>query len=116
MCCYIGDPVIAVFDNLLRDNDAVRQSIAAKTGALGHDPCNLLAAIGRDCVGALQFLPQRSSRSGSESDTGIAFSQSSHDWPLAALLASSARFADSGSMHSHASADVEVHRRRVAAI
>lgn len=54
---YIGDPVIAVFDNLLPDNDAIRQSIAAKTGALGHDPYNLLAAIGRDCVGALQFLP-----------------------------------------------------------
>lgn len=32
---YIGDPVIAVFDNLLPDNDAIRQSIAAKTGALG---------------------------------------------------------------------------------
>ena len=59
---YIGDPVIAVFDNLLPDNDAIRQSIAAKTGALGHDPYNLLAAIGRDCVGALQFLPQGEER------------------------------------------------------
>ena len=39
---------IAVFDNLLRDSaDAVGQSIAAKTGALGNDPCGLLAVIGR---------------------------------------------------------------------
>ena len=54
---YIGDAVIAVFDNLLPDNDDVRRALAARTGADGIDPHSLLATIGRDCVGALQFLP-----------------------------------------------------------
>jgi serine/threonine-protein kinase HipA len=54
---YVGDPVIAVFDNLLPDNKEIRDRVAARTGANGTDPYSLLAAIGRDCVGALQFLP-----------------------------------------------------------
>lgn len=54
---YVGDPVIAVFDNLLPDNDDIRKQVAARSGADGIDPYSLLAAIGRDCVGALQFLP-----------------------------------------------------------
>ena len=55
---YVGDPVIAVFDNLLPDNDDIRKQVAARSGADGIDPYSLLAAIGRDCVGALQFLPE----------------------------------------------------------
>ena len=54
---YVGDPVIAVFDNLLPDNKEIRERVAAHSGANGVDPYSLLAAIGRDCVGALQFLP-----------------------------------------------------------
>jgi len=54
---YIGDPVIAVFDNLLPDNEDIRRRVAARTDADGIDPYSLLSAIGRDCVGALQFLP-----------------------------------------------------------
>jgi serine/threonine-protein kinase HipA len=55
---YIGDPVLAVFDNLLPDNDDIRRRVAERSHAGGADAYNLLAAIGRDCVGALQFLPQ----------------------------------------------------------
>jgi serine/threonine-protein kinase HipA len=54
---YVGDPVIAVFDNLLPDNEDIRRRVAARSEADGIDPYSLLAAIGRDCVGALQFLP-----------------------------------------------------------
>ncbi len=54
---YIGAPVTAVFDNLLPDNEAIRAKVAAKVGAAGIDAYSLLAALGRDCVGALQFLP-----------------------------------------------------------
>jgi serine/threonine-protein kinase HipA len=54
---YSGAPVIAVFDNLLPDNDAVRRIVAERTGADGTDAYSLLACIGRDCVGAMQFLP-----------------------------------------------------------
>jgi serine/threonine-protein kinase HipA len=55
---YIGDPVLAVFDNLLPDSDEIRRRLAERSGAGGADAYNLLAAIGRDCVGALQFLPE----------------------------------------------------------
>lgn len=54
---YIGDPVIAVFDNLLPDNNRIRKRVAERTGAKGIDAYHLLLAVGRDCVGALQFLP-----------------------------------------------------------
>jgi serine/threonine-protein kinase HipA len=55
---YIGAPVVAVFDNLLPDNASIRRRLAERTGAAGYDAYNLLAAVGRDCVGALQFLPE----------------------------------------------------------
>lgn len=54
---YIGDPVIAVFDNLLPDAEPVRRRVAESVRADGYDTYSLLAKIGRDCVGALQFLP-----------------------------------------------------------
>ncbi len=55
---YHGAPVLAVFDNLLPDSDALRRRVAGKVGAEGTDAYSLLAKIGRDCVGALQFLPE----------------------------------------------------------
>lgn len=55
---FIGAPVFAVFDNLLPDNDGIRKRVAEKAGAEGDDAFSLLSAIGRDCVGALQFLPE----------------------------------------------------------
>lgn len=53
---YGGEPVAAVFENLLPDSDALRRRVAEKVGARGIDAYSLLAAIGRDCVGALQFI------------------------------------------------------------
>ena len=54
---YVGAPVLAVFENLLPDNDSLRRQIAARARAQGTDAYSLLGAIGHDCVGALQFLP-----------------------------------------------------------
>ncbi|UCI09517.1 type II toxin-antitoxin system HipA family toxin [Mesorhizobium sp. B1-1-8] len=54
---YIGAPVINVFDNLLPDNEAIRNRVAERVGAAGTDAYSLLAVLGHDCVGALQFLP-----------------------------------------------------------
>lgn len=51
-----GGPVISYLENLLPDNPAIRERVAAKTGAGGTDAYNLLEKIGRDCVGALQFV------------------------------------------------------------
>ncbi len=55
---YRGAPVIAVFDNLLPDNSNIRSRVAERTGAEGTDVYSLLTEIGRDCVGAMQFLPE----------------------------------------------------------
>jgi len=54
---YTGAEVSTYFDNLLPDNDQIRRKVAEKVGAEGTDAFNLLSKIGRDCVGALQFLP-----------------------------------------------------------
>lgn len=54
---YKGDPVRNYFENLLPDNDNIRQRLA-KRFATGTDAFGLLAEIGRDCVGALQILPE----------------------------------------------------------
>lgn len=54
---YSGAPVMAVFDNLLPDSDVIRRRVAERVGAEGVDAFSLLSQIGRDCIGALQFLP-----------------------------------------------------------
>lgn len=54
---YRGDVVRAFFDNLLPDNDQIRQRIQARFNAPSTAPFDLLAEVGRDCVGALQLLP-----------------------------------------------------------
>jgi serine/threonine-protein kinase HipA len=55
---YIGAPVIAVFDNLLPDSESIRRRVAERVGANGIDAYSMLTALGHDCVGALQFLPE----------------------------------------------------------
>ena len=80
---YIGEPVIAAFDNLLPDSDDLRHQVAARMDAGGTDPYSLLAAIGRDCVGALQFLPD-----GLQPDpTGLVKAQAISDTSIAGILA-----------------------------
>ena len=55
---FQGPVVQAVFENLLPDIDILRARIASQVEAAGSDAFNLLAAIGRDCVGALQFVKE----------------------------------------------------------
>ena len=55
---YSGAEVSAFFDNLLPDNDRIRRKVAERVGAEGMDAFSLLSQIGRDCVGALQFVPE----------------------------------------------------------
>ena len=45
------------FDNLLPDSEPIRRRIAQRYGARSTAPFELLASIGRDCVGAIQMLP-----------------------------------------------------------
>jgi len=57
---YSGAEVSAYFDNLLPDNDQMRRKVAERVGSEGTDAFSLLKQIGRDCVGALQFVPEGS--------------------------------------------------------
>lgn len=53
-----GEPVVAAFENLLPDAEGdLREKIAERVGSSGQDVFSLLSVLGRDCVGALQFLP-----------------------------------------------------------
>lgn len=52
-----GDNVAHYFAGLLPDSQDIRQRIAARFKTGSTQTFNLLAAIGRDCVGALQLLP-----------------------------------------------------------
>lgn len=51
-----GAPVFAYLENLLPDNQEIRNRIAAKVQAGSAGAYHLLAKLGRDCVGALQFV------------------------------------------------------------
>ncbi|VWX61892.1 regulator with hipB [Burkholderiales bacterium 8X] len=53
-----GEVVANYFDNLLPDNDRIRQRIATRFKTRALDAFALLQAIGRDCVGAVQLLPE----------------------------------------------------------
>jgi serine/threonine-protein kinase HipA len=55
---YQGQVVTDYFDNLLPDNDAIRRRLAQRHQAGGTDAFQLLEKIGRDCVGAIQLLPE----------------------------------------------------------
>jgi serine/threonine-protein kinase HipA len=51
-----GDAVLNYFDNLLPDSHVIRKRIASKFKTGTTDAFDLLQAIGRDCVGAVQLL------------------------------------------------------------
>lgn len=52
-----GSIVRNYFDNLLPDSDVIRRRLKTRFRTLDTEAFNLLEAIGRDCVGAIQILP-----------------------------------------------------------
>jgi serine/threonine-protein kinase HipA len=52
-----GAAVEAYFDNLLPDSEPIRRRLQDRFRTASRGPFDLLAAIGRDCVGAVQLLP-----------------------------------------------------------
>ncbi|MBL3961887.1 type II toxin-antitoxin system HipA family toxin [Burkholderia sp. KCJ3K979] len=52
-----GAIVADYFDNLLPDSESIRRRIAQRYRLRSTAPFELLASIGRDCVGAIQMLP-----------------------------------------------------------
>jgi serine/threonine-protein kinase HipA len=80
---FSGAAVEAVIDNLLPDEVGVRRAIATRTHADGVDPFSLLAAIGRDCVGSLRYLPDDEVGTAPGPPTGMPIEEDD----IAALLA-----------------------------
>ena len=53
----MGVKVEHYFDNLLPDSNRIRERLRRRFGAQSTRAADLLAAIGRDCVGAVQLIP-----------------------------------------------------------
>ncbi len=53
-----GDVVSHYFENLLPDRDAIRTRLQSRFATASAGAFDLLTAIGRDCVGAVQLLPE----------------------------------------------------------
>jgi serine/threonine-protein kinase HipA len=53
-----GQRVASYFDNLLPDSEPIRRRIQSRYSLPSRDTFDLLAAIGRDCVGAVQLMPE----------------------------------------------------------
>lgn len=55
---YRDNRVEAFFDNLLPDSYEIRRRVQARFGTVSTSAFDLLSEIGRDCVGAVQLLPE----------------------------------------------------------
>jgi serine/threonine-protein kinase HipA len=73
---YRGQIVADYFDNLLPDSEPIRRRIATRYKTGSTAPFPLLAALGRDCVGALQMLPPDEAPGDLTSINGRALSES----------------------------------------
>ncbi|MGF6289225.1 type II toxin-antitoxin system HipA family toxin [Paraburkholderia youngii] len=78
-----GPRVLNYFDNLLPDSDAIRKRIAQRYRTETLDAFDLLRAIGRDCVGAVQLLGEDDAPAGVQRIEGTPLS----DDDIEALLA-----------------------------
>jgi serine/threonine-protein kinase HipA len=61
-----GNAVESWFDNLLPDSEVIRRRAQSRFQAASTSAFDLLAAIGRDCAGAVQLLPPDQEPSGSD--------------------------------------------------
>lgn len=62
-----GDAVLNYFDNLLPDSELIRRRVEQRFQTDSLDAFDLLQAIGRDCVGAVQLLAEDDAPVGVES-------------------------------------------------
>uniref|UniRef100_UPI000D3498CC type II toxin-antitoxin system HipA family toxin n=1 Tax=unclassified Variovorax TaxID=663243 RepID=UPI000D3498CC len=70
-----GAVVQNYFDNLLPDSQPIRERIASRFGTRTTQPFDLLQAIGRDCVGAIQLLGEHDGSADVERIEGEALSE-----------------------------------------
>ena len=82
-----GQAVASYFDNLLPDSAEIRRRLAGRFRTASVDPFDLLAAIGRDCVGAVQLLPLDEAPLGHDRIAGTPLSEAQVAAHLQGMLA-----------------------------
>ncbi|CAE6786843.1 type II toxin-antitoxin system HipA family toxin [Paraburkholderia haematera] len=85
-----GPRVLNYFDNLLPDSEAIRKRIAQRYQTDTLEAFDLLQAIGRDCVGAVQLLAADDAPAGVERIEGTPLSDSEIEAMLARTVSNSA--------------------------
>jgi len=90
-----GPAVKNYFDNLLPDNERIRARLRRRFGLKSNQIFDLLQAIGRDCVGAVQLLPDGTGPEGWNRIEGEPLS----DAQIVALLQAVPSDTDPASMH-----------------
>lgn len=72
----LTSPAVAhYFEGLLPDSDAIRRRAAARFKTGSTEAFDLLAAIGRDCTGALQLVPEDQEPTGVDRIGGVALDE-----------------------------------------
>ncbi len=66
-----GAAVSSYFENLLPENDNIRRRLSARFRTRTTEAFELLTAIGRDCVGAVQLLPPKMAPEGYDRVDGV---------------------------------------------
>jgi len=80
---YSGDVVHSFFDNLLPDNDVIRRRIRDRFSTGSIEAFHLFTEIGRDCVGAIQLLPDEVDMVDVRTITGEPLSDDDIEWLIA---------------------------------
>ncbi len=82
-----GAPVASYFENLLPDNDNIRRRLSARFRIRGIEAFELLTAIGRDCVGAIQLLPPGTIPEGHDQIDGVPLNETEVEHLLRSVTA-----------------------------
>lgn len=81
-----GAVVESYFDNLLPDSEPIRKRLQSRFGTDSREAFDLLAAIGRDCVGAVQLLPEGEEPSGVEKISAEPLAEAAVEQAISAAL------------------------------
>jgi serine/threonine-protein kinase HipA len=82
-----GEKVANFFDNLLPDSIEIRKRLASQFKTGSTEAFALLAALGRDCVGAVQLLPEEALPDGYDRIEGTPLSEEEVAQHLEAIVA-----------------------------
>lgn len=86
-----GDNIRNYFDNLLPDSDVIRRRLQDRFRTDSLSPFDLLAAVGRDCVGAIQLLPENEAPPNIEVINGIPLDEGGVEHELVRVVSTDAR-------------------------